>query len=493
MIFFRRVVLSVATLVLAASSSAYAQAGGGAAGARQLQRQARIQELQQLDIDNRYRVNTDIPPGERALIDYGGYFTFNYLSLDDSVDDNHVLRQYELVGYGRVQFDAANEFFLRGRTGYRDFNDQDSFDGLGDEPIDGDADRAYYKFDLNAYRASYGKDQGDLNVIFKGGRDLAYWANGLVLGQVLDGITVDLNHSLVDIEMLAGVTITRTVDFDPSRPAFDHNTRRGFYGAMATTTIAGQRPYVYGLIQRDYNTHYDELITGAVDTKFDYNSYYVGFGANGNLSDRLRYGVEAAFEFGNTLSNSFEIANGALAPVPQSRDSIAAFALDARLDYIMPDVYNTRLSAEAIYATGDPDRGTTNSTFNGNRPETQDHAFNAFGLVNTGLAFAPAVSNITAFRVGASTFPFSGRAFLRRFQIGTDFFLFLKSRENAPIDETTIAGERYLGVEPDIYLNWQIASDVTLALRYGVFFPSSSAFPIDDTRQFIYAGVTFAF
>jgi hypothetical protein len=491
MILSRRVALVLTTSALLAPPT-FAQQQD-AASARELQRQSRIQELQRLELDTRYRVNTEVPPTERALIDYGGYFTFNYLSLDDSERDNHVLRQYDIVGYTRVQFDAANEFFLRARTGYRDFNDQDSFDGRGDEIIDPDLDRAYYRFDLNAYRAAYGKQQQDLDFVFKGGRDLAYWANGLVLGQVLDGITVDLNHPIANLELLAGVTITRTVDFDPSRPAFDHNTRRGFYGAMISKTIAGQTPFVYGLIQRDYNTHYDEQDLGDIHTKFDYNSYYIGLGSTGNIGDRLRYSAEAAFELGNTLSNSFQIANGALVSVPQSRDSIEAFALDAKLDYLMPEFHNTRLSLEAIYATGDPDRGVTNATFNGNRPETRDLAFNSFGLVNTGLAFAPAVSNITAFRLGASTFPFTGTEALRRFQIGADFFVYLKSRENAPIDETTIAGERYLGVEPDVYLNWQVASDITLALRYGVFFPNSSAFPINDTRQFIYAGVTFAF
>ena len=48
------------------------------------------------------------------------------------------------------------------------------------------------------------------------------------------------------------------------------------------------------------------------------------------------------------------------------------------------------------------------------------------------------------------------------------------------------------GVEPDIFVNWQIKSDVTLALRYGLFFPSL-ALPEHDVRQFLYGGLTFAF
>jgi hypothetical protein len=85
-----------------------------------------------------------------------------------------------------------------------------------------------------------------------------------------------------------------------------------------------------------------------------------------------------------------------------------------------------------------------------------------------------------------------GSGLFNRFQVGTDFFAYWKMRTNAPIDEPTTE-TKYLGVEPDIYVNWQIVSDVTLALRYGVFVPNSEAFPHNQARQFVYGGLTFAF
>jgi Alginate export len=458
----------------------------------QLERAARLQELQQLELDSRYHVNENVPPEQRAVVDGGGYFTFNYLSLDDQNDANHGLRQYDFVAYGRVLLDNANDFFIRFRTSYRDYNPGDSFDGLGSRVIDPDVDRAYYRFDLAAADAAYHDKRIDTDIAIKGGRDLAYWANGLVLTETLDGIVVDVTNPAFTIETLAGVTPTRTVDFDVSRPDFDHNTRRGFFGSMLSVPLGQQTPFVYGLIQRDYNgKNHSDLDT--ISTDFSYNSYYLGTGATGSLSDRLRYGVEAAYEFGNTLSNSFTIGNGELVQVAQTRNNIRAYGIDARLDYLVQDAHQSRLSLETIFASGDPDRGSTNVTFNGNRPGTDDLAFNSFGLINTGLAFAPAVSNLMALRVGASTFPITGAGLFSRLQVGTDFFAFWKLRENAPIDEPTTTGERYLGVEPDLYVNWQLVSDVTLALRYGAFIPNSSAFPHNDTRQFIYGGLTFAF
>ena len=200
--------------------------------------------------------------------------------------------------------------------------------------------------------------------------------------------------------------------------------------------------------------------------------------------------MEFAYEGGNTLSNSFDPAT--LASVPQQHDDIQAAALDVRLDYLVGGAARSRLSFETIVATGDPDRIHTSNTFGGNRGGTDDQAFNAFGLLNTGLAFSPAVSNVIVVRVGGSTFPLGNSELFRRFQVGADLLTFLKYRSSAPIDETT-TDDRYLGFEPDLYLNWQITSDVTLAMRYGVFFPGTAIVSDDHPRNFLFVGVTFAF
>ena len=102
------------------------------------------------------------------------------------------------------------------------------------------------------------------------------------------------------------------------------------------------------------------------------------------------------------------------------------------------------------------------------------------------------MSNIIAIRGGVATFPLPDHGFFRRMQVGVDVFAFMKYDEDAPIDEST-GDNRFLGWEPDVYLNWQMTSDLTLALRYGAFFPNDRNFPVDDTRHFLFAGVTFAF
>ncbi|MGD0464806.1 MAG: hypothetical protein ABSB74_20160 [Tepidisphaeraceae bacterium] len=462
--------------------------------ARAAQQQNRIEQLQQFEIDTRLLVNPDIPPGQRALIDYGGYFSPQYYSIDDSNHDNHGLREYDLVGYLHINFDGANEVFFLGRLQYNDFNAGDSFDGFGSRLIDpnGDYDRAFYKFDLQKYEAAYNGKHIDEDIAFEGGRDLVYWANGLVMAQVVDGVMPSVSFGSAAITGVAGVTPTRTVDFEPDRPDFDYNTRRGFFGAMLSVAVGQQHPYIYGLVQRDFNDRNLSII-GPIATRYSYNSDYFGVGSTGPLSDHVRYGIEAVVEGGNDLSDSSQVSGFTLVPVPQTRDNILAYAGDAKIDYVPQDVNNSRVTIEGIVASGDTDRGLTNTTFNGNAPGTTDRAFNAFGLLSTGLAFGSAVSNLMVLRVGPSTFPFPTSDIFRRFQVGADVYVFAKENSQAPIDQPTTPGVKFLGWEPDAYVNWEITSDVTLTARYGAFFGNPAAFLQPRARQFLYTGATFAF
>jgi len=459
---------------------------------RDLQLQQRLQELQGFEMDSRLLADTDIPPDQRLLLDYGGYFSPQCYSIDDTNNDNHGLREYQIVGYVRLNFDGANEIFMRGSVAYNDYNAGDSFDGFGSRLIDPDFDRAYYRFDLQRYMAAYGGKLINYDINFEGGRDLVYWGNGLAMGEVIDGVTPSFSYGPLTLATVAGVTPLRTVDIQPDRPAFDFNTTRGFFGAMLTVNLGSQHPYVYGLVQRDWNTQNVSDADGIV-TRYAYNSDYIGAGSTGSISDHIQYGVEGVFECGNTLSNSAALSGFQLVQIPQTRNNINAYAADLKIDYVPQDIHNSRLSVEGIVASGDPDRGLTNTTFNGNAPNTPDNAFNAFGLVSTGLAFGAPVSNLAILRVGASCFPFSqGNQYLQRLQVGMDVYWFNKCQSDAPIDESTNSAT-YLGWEPDLYANWQVVSDLTLTLRYGVFNPNLKAFGNDKARQFLYTGAVIAF
>jgi hypothetical protein len=445
--------------------------------------------LEQMERDTRERVNAQIPAGQRTYFDYGGYATANLFSIEDPENKTHVLTQYDLVGWAQLNLDNVHEFFVRGRTSFRHFVFGHSFDGEGDE-LSNTLDLAFYRFDLAKCLSGYKDKKVDYDVVLQGGRQFVVWGNGLVLADTLDGGSVDVRIGKSDLLLLGGVTTNQTIDFDSSRPQFDDHTTREFYGGMLTTQIGKQRPFAYALVQRDNNPDVPLVIDGTppITTEFEYNSWYIGLGANGSLSDRLIYGVEFAYEGGHGLSSSVD-ASGA--PIPQEKKDISAAAQDFKLEYLLADPHNTRFTAETIFATGDDDRMTTTNTYVGN-VSGKDTAFNAWGLLNTGLAFAPQVSNLCVYRVGASTFPLNSSGLFRKLQTGADLLFFTKFDRNAPIDEPT-TDECFLGFEPDLYLNWQITSDITLALRYGLFVPGSAIVNNDNPRNFFYMGVTFAF
>src|SRR5260221_8714182 len=150
-------------------------------------------------------------------------------------------------------------------------------------------------------------------------------------------------------------------------------------------------------MQRDYNEDDKRFVDGRL-VRFQYDSFYLGTGSSGALTDRLAYGLEAVFEGGRTLSSNFAEDQGATVSVPQTRNDIRAWAANVRLDYVLPGPRRPRFAAEGIFASGDPDRVTTSGTVGGNRRGPDDHAFNSLGVLNTGLAFAPEVSNLLAGR-----------------------------------------------------------------------------------------------
>jgi len=452
-------------------------------------------QLEQIRQDTRVRADQNIPVDQRTFVDFGAYASFNYLSLDDPALDNRGMRQYDLTAYAHVNLDGAHDFFVRAHGFYRDFNPGDAFDTEG-SGTDGRLDRLYYRFDLARYLESTSGKQAGGDISIKVGRDLAFWANGLTLSQEIDGVVADLQLGQMALQIIAGRTPSDSVDIDSSRPNFDDHTNRAFYGALLSTRIGTHRPFVYGLIQRDHNSDDESTLDlggSSITTRYNYNSEYFGIGSTGALTDRLAYGIEAVYETGDTLSNSIaRTAGGGVSQAAQTRDDICAWAFDAQLVYLVPDIRHTRFSGELLLASGDSDRLSSTNTLGGNKSGTKDNSFNGFGLVNTGLAFATAPSNLFVLRGSVSQFPFPQIQTLRRMQLGTDLFVFAKLNPNGPIDEPT-TDDRMLGYESDLFLNWQMTSDVSLALRYGAFFPGDAIISDGKIRQFIYAGVTVAF
>ena len=477
-----------------------------ATGSAQVNIERFERRLEQIRRDTLLRVDTTVSADQRALLDYGALVSFNFFAIDDALQDTHILRQTESLAYLRLNVDNVHEIFASVRSTYNDWNAGDAFDTQSDDWVEPTLDRGFYRFDLARAIAAYQGRASDFNVVVTGGRQLAHWATGLTLSQEIDGGIMTVTLDKIAVELVAGRTRPSSADFDSSRPRFNGDTNRHFYGGMVSWQVTPRyRPFVYALVQDDHNSRdFDsdplKLLRSAeptspfLPTSFDYESHYFGVGVTGSRGDQILYTVEFVYQGGEGLSNSFTIDFlGDAVPIMQTRENIEAYALDARLDYLFNDPNRTRAVFEVVFATGDDDRfNHTSNTFGGNAPGTKDMAFNSFGLTNTGLAFVPNVSNLIMVRAGIATFPSPEGGLFEKLQIGTDLFVFNKYDQDAPIDEPSTS-TTYLGLECDFFANWQIAADLTWTVRYGLFFPGEGIDLENDERHFVFTGITYAF
>jgi hypothetical protein len=458
---------------------------------RRLERQ-----LREMDATYRLAIPPDQPIAERLLLDFGGTYRFGFYAIDDPTGETRILRQSDARVYLRAELDGTHRFFGRLRFQYDDWNSGDSFDGRGDELRSPIGERYWYQFDLRGAKQAERGERVPYNLNVKAGRQFVDWGTGLTLSNDLYAGLVDVEYADLGVIGLVGLTPSGdTVDFDGSRPGFDSDTDRAFYGGVLEYRgFSSHRPYAYVLVQRDDNSRDFRTFQGAlgpIPTRFDYDSTYVGLGGRGSIGPQLRYRVEVVYELGEGLSNSFDPAT--TIAIPQTREDIDAWAGVLGLTYLLRDEADTRIDFELIGGSGDDDRLDSANTFGGNRPGTDDNAFNALGYVNTGLALAPEPSNLLSARFGVSTYPFLGTKHLSRARVGVSGLLFAKIDEDAPLNVRTTA-DTFVGGEIDLYLDWRLASDVNAHVRYGLFLPGD-AMPADedDPRHFVYAGLSYAF
>ncbi len=450
--------------------------------------------VRQADTDYRLRVDPTLGLTERSVIDVGGFASLTGVWLDDSSDNSRRLFQPEVTLYGRAVFDGAHTVFTRARGRYRAFSEGDSFDGEGDswdEPI---VDRWWYEFNLaNAIAADSGRRING-NFTLRAGRQFVDWGAGLALSEQLYAVRPNVEFGLgenggtLGIDGLIGITPgdEGVTDFDASRDDFNEQTERSFFGAMLRYTFpSSHEVYAYALYMGDNNGGDRPRATIVPEpVEFDYESTYLGIGSTGSIGTKTRYVGEFVFQTGESTSDPLRGA--------QTEEDIEAWAFRGQLQYVPGDDWLSRWELEVLMASGDDDRLVATDTVGGNLTGTDDNAFNSLGFVNTGLAFAPALSNILVIRGGYAGYPFREVDGLEAMQLGVDLLVHNKLDSDAPIEEPT-DDDMFLGVEADFFMNWRVTSDLSVVARYGVFFPSDTLQTETDTRHFLFLGATLSF
>lgn len=498
-----------ALLVLASASRTHAQSPAGLA---QRARPANdpAQQLQELlnvqDAEFRQRFFSETPIADRLLFDYGGSVRVAYSLIQDSQSRNQHLMQYDGRFYGRVELDGWLRLYGRLRVEYDDWNAIGNFppSSQGWQVPIGEIYWAELDF-ANWFSTMDGKArEWDLRV--RGGRQYIIWTSGLTLSNYMYAAVLDAGIDIWDFQGIVGVTAgSDTVDWDTSRPGYDGDTSRLYLGAKIGTTLGSVSPYFFYLAQFDQNAGQQALLPPGVPlqfqapTTFGYDSQYWGLGLNGSLGSDFVYRAEFVLETGTTYSDPIA-HNPNIPPTQLARAQrqvpVLAQAGIVGLTWLARDASDTRLDFQFVAGSGSTNRLDSGNTYGGIQPSRTDTSFNALGYVNTGLVFAPDLSNLCspAFTVSAS--PFKGNDIFGDLRLSLTAFLYVRWESDAPISvPTNLGGSNMVGSEYDFNVDWRLMSDVNFSFRYGIFVPNTSVFTDveNEPRQFLYFGVTYAF
>lgn len=460
-------------VLLAAVCLAAATAGAQETGVRIYDEQLRV------------RLDRQEPGAQELGFDAGGWFNTALFTFDDpSGRAERTLRQYELRGWASLNVRGVHRFYVRGLLSYDDWNSGDNPKTWEGDDFQESIERAWYQLDLGRMIRNQTGEKPPVGVKMKVGREYATIGTALALSMPLDMIQFDVDAGNWHFMSLLGKTIRDSRNIDDS-PLIATHQERCFYGFelqySSIDVLGHHQPFVYWLGQTDNS---DPTPTDPFQS-YAYDSNYLGVGSEGTLAiPNLRYQVEWVNEWGETYSDG----------VTAGRDDIRATAFDVLLEYLFKTDMNPKVMTEFIYASGDSDRRlSSTSTVGGNRSGTRDHAFNAFGFRDTGIAYAPRVSNLCMYMIGGSFFPLEKHELFRKMEVGSKVFFYHRAQGDAPISESSANQEsRWLGWEWDIYCNWRVTSDLTWTIRYGAFQPGS-AYDSNNCRDFLYTGLTFSF
>lgn len=410
---------------------------------------------------------------------WGGWIEYYAFHFDDGVQRSRVVQRPAMSIWTRLRADdGAHEVFARVRLEYTYFNPGDEIRRQQDWEGP-NFDRAWYAVDIG--RALRMTEAGSpIQLRAKIGRQEVVFGTGYALDLPMDAAQVEARIHDFRVVGLVAKTIGSYPNIDRSEPVDSHSDRLFLGTQVSYTGWQNHEPFVYAFWNNDRTDERPEDWF----QNYAYDTYYIGIGSRGELTNRLMYWAEGVFEGGRSYGNRQFL----------KQDYVQAWGWDLGLEYLFDTQTKPRLAFEYMYASGDGNRwGSPTNAAGGNRFGRKDTSFSAFGYRNTGISAAFIPSNLHIWRLSGSLLPLEQHEFFRDFEVGTDWFLYHKDEpEGAISDPTATVGSGYVGWEMDYYLNWRFASDLSWTARWGVFFPGK-AYQDGSARHFFFTGLTWSF
>ena len=449
------------------------------------QKSQRVRQIQQQVLDE-YAAMGLLPEGtldeiltQKVEFEYGASFRFAYYTWFD-IENHHNMRITDVRLWGDLVYQNMHQLYARVMGTWTDY-------GAGSEYYyDEENDANFPRLDVGYYRLELTRFLGVEDPLgrlrFKAGRDYFRLGTGLLLDKRGDGGILEYTAGNLHLNAFIERSIYSEDMGDRSYPDFGHN-KRLFSGIEvgnkfafdAWNTPTSFDFFGYALWQRFLNDREFTEFPDAAGQKFGDDTRNLGAGVKGEVGTGLAWSLEYILQRGDTYSDG-----------STERTDIDAYAYGFTTEYVFRTVHSLpTFTFQYIYGSGDPDAGNTLDTIGGNQAGTDYKAFTPYGYVDTGVAFFPQISNMLVYKFGASCSPFEKGEGCADLQVGANYFIYQRAERMGGIsDRYTVPGERNLGHEIDVYLQWRPFTDVSVLVQYGLFDPNRDAFDVGSIVYF---------
>ncbi|MBI4868634.1 MAG: alginate export family protein [Candidatus Wallbacteria bacterium] len=312
----------------------------------------------------------------QSRLEWGAWSSPSFLSFSDVDNDKssantlHSLAILDQRLWGRWDGAGGQTAYLRAR--YLDLR-YDLSEG-GSRPT---IFEEGLTLDLGYYDFRWGNWQ------IRTGRQYHSIGRGLVFDGNLDGMKATFRQGQWEMHAVGGKTPRYATDLDPNVG----RSRRNLMGlSMSHATPNDHRIFAYWFAQ-DQRGHVEVDFQG-----LDYDSEYFAVGAEGPVRNDVVYYLEAIQENGL----SAELGR------PIGGEPVDANALLAELEFRPDRRHHPTMQVRLAHGSGDPDRQSVVTNFQGNVRLTDDTAFVGLGQFDGGLALSPRLANLNVLSVGTT-------------------------------------------------------------------------------------------
>ncbi|MFC1668189.1 alginate export family protein [Chlamydiota bacterium] len=288
------------------------------------------------------------------------------------------------------------------------------------------------------------------NFSAKLGRQYLKIGKGFLLRDIADAGLLSYEDDFVTLSFAKGEVVDPPFD-----PYFEEpDNEKDFYYAGAT---------LKNVYQQKATLYWARLMDESPED-LEYDAYYLGVIATGELVEQLSYYFEYITGWGTSSVYNPPEDN------PSAREDIDAWLCNFSLSYALLTRFNPVITGEVVFASGDSDAGSVINPKRGNVYGTEDKNFRGIdGFVIYGLALDPDMSNIQIYRIGAS-FDCS-----QNISSEINYYYYRKAKKHGIIsDPTAYLPHNHIGDEIDLSVLYSINEYLSCEFNFAYFMPGDA-------------------